>query len=42
MKARMDAIPSASVMRVHESLDLLIELYTSLDKPDEVDKYTEL
>src|SRR5262249_1544121 len=39
MKAREKTIPSQAGSRIPEALDRLIDLYTALDKPDEVKQY---
>ncbi|HMP03089.1 MAG TPA: serine/threonine-protein kinase [Gemmatales bacterium] len=39
MKAREKSIPPQGATRIPEALDRLIELYTALEKPDEVKKY---
>ncbi len=39
MKERMKAIPPQAATRIPEALDRLIELYTAMNKPDEVTKW---
>jgi len=39
MKQREDKIPAAAEIRLKDSLERLIDLYTSMDKPDEVTKW---
>jgi hypothetical protein len=39
MKQREDKIPRAAEMRLKDSLERLIDLYTAMDKPDEVTKW---
>lgn len=42
MKEREKTIPPQGQERLAEALDRLIELYTAMNKPDEVKKYQEL
>jgi len=42
MKQRESTIQPQAAIRVPEALDHLIELYTALDKPDELEKYRAL
>ena len=42
MQVREETIPAQGIVRVVESLDRLIELYTAIDKPDEAEKYQDL
>jgi len=42
MIARVDAIPPQGMFRVHDSLDRLIQLYTVLKQPEQVQKYQDL
>ncbi|HMP70559.1 MAG TPA: tetratricopeptide repeat protein [Pirellulaceae bacterium] len=42
MKAREESIPPQATRYVTTALDRLIELYTLLDKPEEIEKYREL
>jgi tetratricopeptide (TPR) repeat protein len=42
MKQRESTIPPQAANAIPEALDRLIELYTTLDKPEEVDRYREL
>ena len=39
MQTREKTIPPQGVSRVSESIDRLIELYTTMNKPDEVKKW---
>jgi hypothetical protein len=39
MKAREKSIPPQGTMRIPEAVDRLIELYTAINKPDEVSKW---
>ena len=39
MKQREDSMPKPGIIRVVEVLDALIELYTAIEKPDEVKKW---
>ncbi|MBX7105984.1 MAG: tetratricopeptide repeat protein, partial [Gemmataceae bacterium] len=42
LKARENSVPPPDKDRIPEALDRLIELYTAMNKPDEVKKYQEL
>ena len=39
IKQREKTIPPQGLVRIPEALDRLVELYTALDKPDEVKKW---